>query len=528
MNQLLEDLVQSKTRERGQPSKGLTSKLRQRQSSHSVSQEEIHDKGSNSDLSAENSPKKHSGVLLSRRSSHSESSQASSQLTRRVLGKPPLKRVASSPCQSAVKQPKVAEEEDEYHPSFPLELDTASERGKRSGRGSFHSETSDNRSMTYAKQLDAAYHEIIDSRHRHRSEEAETSQSQNIVQTFANWDASQAFEEPKLPIDRLRQQAYMGAPFLDTQTQDRAGTATSTAEYLTLSQDPDSSNNNGSSSGLRQAVSTGWSPMGASVQASHRDPKEYSSGTTRAETASQNKGVGRSEAVTPNVFNFDSYHSKHSEYQSGKFGPSDATLAQGHIPHADPAKMPTYEPLSKTLLEKINLRIPGASPLGSSSSQNKPNNAKEWSSLGMGNNQSQHDVSGANSSAYLSQGKPSQDLSSSVQPVSSARYSSLQTAPGFGQSMQNLSKQHASHPDTDADPSTEYYVALYSFEGEKAKDLSFRKGELVRVIKKTPLGWWLAQIDHRIGQVPSNFLGIPRPEDLAAAEPSRGVSDRNQ
>lgn len=57
MNQLLEDLVQSKTRERGQPSKGSTSKLKQRQSSHSVSQEEIHDKGNNSDLSAENSPK---------------------------------------------------------------------------------------------------------------------------------------------------------------------------------------------------------------------------------------------------------------------------------------------------------------------------------------------------------------------------------------------------------------------------------------------------------------------------------------
>lgn len=55
-------------------------------------------------------------------------------------------------------------------------------------------------------------------------------------------------------------------------------------------------------------------------------------------------------------------------------------------------------------------------------------------------------------------------------------------------------------------PSEMYMVALYDFEGEKSKDLTFKRGDLVRLIDKKPNGWWLAEADGRIGFVPSNYL----------------------
>lgn len=55
-------------------------------------------------------------------------------------------------------------------------------------------------------------------------------------------------------------------------------------------------------------------------------------------------------------------------------------------------------------------------------------------------------------------------------------------------------------------PSETYMVALYDFEGEKSKDLTFKRGDLVRLIDKKANGWWLAEADSRIGFVPSNYL----------------------
>lgn len=55
-------------------------------------------------------------------------------------------------------------------------------------------------------------------------------------------------------------------------------------------------------------------------------------------------------------------------------------------------------------------------------------------------------------------------------------------------------------------PSETYMVALYDFDGEKNKDLNFKKGDLIRLIDKKANGWWLAEADGRIGFVPSNYL----------------------
>jgi hypothetical protein len=49
-------------------------------------------------------------------------------------------------------------------------------------------------------------------------------------------------------------------------------------------------------------------------------------------------------------------------------------------------------------------------------------------------------------------------------------------------------------------------VAKYDFAGEKSKDLTFKKGDVIRLINKKPNGWWLAEIDGRVGFVPSNYL----------------------
>jgi hypothetical protein len=50
-------------------------------------------------------------------------------------------------------------------------------------------------------------------------------------------------------------------------------------------------------------------------------------------------------------------------------------------------------------------------------------------------------------------------------------------------------------------------VAKYDFRGEKSKDISFSKGDIVRLIDKKKNGWWLGEVGGRIGFVPSNYLG---------------------
>jgi len=57
-----------------------------------------------------------------------------------------------------------------------------------------------------------------------------------------------------------------------------------------------------------------------------------------------------------------------------------------------------------------------------------------------------------------------------------------------------------------ARPRRNKLVALYDFPGEKGEDLSFTEGEVLTLLKKYSGGWWLAEKNGRVGRVPSNFV----------------------
>lgn len=529
LTQLLEDLVQSQTKLKGSNARRGAKQPTSRRSSPAVSQEDARDRSMGSETSGgmENNPKFEVPTAHSRRSSVSDSSVVSSQAPRRGIGKPPLRKQTSSPNLSAMKQHNrhPEDEMEEYHPSFPIDHLQSKPTRKASAGRSITSDDSNTKSWSYAKQLDEAYHEILESKHRMMPHNLpDVASSLKIAQTFGDWDntINQGNSQMGYTNGSHDRQSRSGLTGRGDHTPDglKASSGNSLADYLTLSHDPENTYGNPIQSGDKHPEQSVWSP-GAGTQ--RHANKDYSSGVTRAETASQNKNTARGENPSPNVFNFDSHQSRTSEYQSGKFGTSNGGQLGAHSGNED-HKTPAYEPLSKTLLEKINLKIPGTTPLAGNSHQDKQNQDKEWNSLGNSKSFNENETSGVGSS-YLSQGKNNYSPNTSLPGATSKQYSSLQTSQASSLHPTTSPNPHPSlapppstspHPSPSPPPPVEYYIALYTFQGEKTKDLSFRKGELVRVIKKTPLGWWLAQIDHRIGQVPSNFLGVPRPEDLRA------------
>ncbi|KAG0290694.1 hypothetical protein BGZ98_003330 [Dissophora globulifera] len=50
-------------------------------------------------------------------------------------------------------------------------------------------------------------------------------------------------------------------------------------------------------------------------------------------------------------------------------------------------------------------------------------------------------------------------------------------------------------------------TALYDFKGEQATDLSFKKGDIITVVKKTPSrnDWWTGRCNGRLGSFPANY-----------------------
>lgn len=59
-------------------------------------------------------------------------------------------------------------------------------------------------------------------------------------------------------------------------------------------------------------------------------------------------------------------------------------------------------------------------------------------------------------------------------------------------------------------PSTqpeEYVVALYTFNGEDAGDLSFREGDKIKIVKKTATAqdWWVGELGGTRGNIPANY-----------------------
>jgi lipid-binding SYLF domain-containing protein len=53
-------------------------------------------------------------------------------------------------------------------------------------------------------------------------------------------------------------------------------------------------------------------------------------------------------------------------------------------------------------------------------------------------------------------------------------------------------------------------VALYTFEGEQSGDLSFRKGEVLMIVKKTETkdDWWTGRIGNKEGMFPANYVEL--------------------
>jgi len=63
---------------------------------------------------------------------------------------------------------------------------------------------------------------------------------------------------------------------------------------------------------------------------------------------------------------------------------------------------------------------------------------------------------------------------------------------------------HAPPPPAPA-PDGEPYKALYSFNGEQAGDLQFKKGDIIYVQKKDG-SWWEGTCNGRSGAFPSNYV----------------------
>lgn len=59
-------------------------------------------------------------------------------------------------------------------------------------------------------------------------------------------------------------------------------------------------------------------------------------------------------------------------------------------------------------------------------------------------------------------------------------------------------------------------IALFDFAGEKEADLAFKEGEVIIVLKKYLDGWWLGELNGKIGKFPSNFIEEFVPENTAA------------
>jgi hypothetical protein len=59
-------------------------------------------------------------------------------------------------------------------------------------------------------------------------------------------------------------------------------------------------------------------------------------------------------------------------------------------------------------------------------------------------------------------------------------------------------------------PSASNYVAkaraLYNYEAMRKDDLSFKEAEIIYVVNKRPSGWWLGELNGKVGLIPSNYV----------------------
>lgn len=59
-------------------------------------------------------------------------------------------------------------------------------------------------------------------------------------------------------------------------------------------------------------------------------------------------------------------------------------------------------------------------------------------------------------------------------------------------------------------PSASNYVAkaraLYNYEAMRKDDLSFKEADIIYVVNKRPSGWWLGELNGKVGLIPSNYV----------------------
>lgn len=207
--------------------------------------------------------------------------------------------------------------------------------------------------------------------------------------------------------------------------------------------------------------------------------KEYHSNTTRADTVSP---IGIKDHVhlkdTDNFMSAETHH-----YFSSKFGEAVSTQIPTDLPTKDGASEQVKEEgdIVKRLKEvikhhKVDLIVKDLK-------KNNPDHpqVKKWSSL------CDRDES-SRSNVY-----------SKADVMDPASHHSEKRAPSSQLPAENKGN-------SDQISSEMVMVAKYDFAGEKSKDLTFKKGDVIRLINKKPNGWWLAEIDGRVGFVPSNYL----------------------
>ncbi|KAG0348999.1 hypothetical protein BG004_002857 [Podila humilis] len=111
------------------------------------------------------------------------------------------------------------------------------------------------------------------------------------------------------------------------------------------------------------------------------------------------------------------------------------------------------------------------------------------------------------SSAYVPdkklQGRPSTDTNSPFQSASAHVNQPMANISGSGSSSGSRAPPPppiSSKPDT--------VTAMFDFGGEQATDLSFKKGDIITVVKKTPSknDWWTGRCQGRQGQFPANYV----------------------
>ena len=54
--------------------------------------------------------------------------------------------------------------------------------------------------------------------------------------------------------------------------------------------------------------------------------------------------------------------------------------------------------------------------------------------------------------------------------------------------------------------SSENVTALYEYDAQEANELSFKEGDVIKIVKKNEDGWWLGELRGKQGLLPSSYV----------------------